>query len=43
LGLRVKLNNKLSINSGFQKNTIDKSNDKYLKNRLWNTILFYKL
>ena len=42
LGLRVKLNNKLSINSGFQKNTIDKSNDKYLKNRLWNTILFYK-
>ena len=42
LGLRIKLNEKLSINSGFQKNTILKSSDNYLKNRLWNTILFYK-
>ena len=42
LGLRIKLNEKLTINSGFQKNTIFKSSEKYLKNRLWNTILFYK-
>lgn len=42
LGFRIKLNEKLSINSGFQKNTILKSSDNYLKNRLWNTILFYK-
>ena len=42
LGFRIKLNEKLNINSGFQKNTIFKSSEKYLKNRLWNTTLFYK-
>ena len=42
LGAIVKLNDKFTINSGFQKNTIAKSSDNYLKNRLWNTILFYK-
>lgn len=41
LGTRFKLNNKLSVNTGFQKNTIAKSGNNYLKNRLWNTILFY--
>ena len=42
-GLKIKLNDKITINSGFQKNTIFKSEDNYLKNRLWNTILFYKI
>jgi hypothetical protein len=42
-GFRVKVNEKLTLNSGFQKNTIFKSTDSYLKNRLWNTILFYKI
>lgn len=42
-GLKLKLSEKATINTGFQKNTIFKSSDKYLKNRLWNTILFYKI
>ena len=42
-GLRVKLNEKMTLNTGFQKNTIFKSSEHYLKKRLWNTILFYKL
>ena len=43
LGLNVKVSDKLSFISGFQKNTIAKSSANYLKNRLWNTILFYRL
>jgi len=43
LGFKVKLNEKATINSGFQKNTIFKSSEMYLKNRFWNTILFYKI
>jgi hypothetical protein len=42
-GIKVKLNNKITLNTGFQKNTIFKSTDQYLKNRLWNTLLFYKI
>ncbi|OUU22000.1 MAG: hypothetical protein CBC08_01715 [Flavobacteriaceae bacterium TMED48] len=42
-GLGIKLTDKMRINTGFQKNTIFKSTDNYLKNRLWNTILFYKI
>ncbi len=42
-GLAIKLTSKLRINTGFQKNTIFKATDRYLKNRLWNTVLFYKL
>lgn len=43
LGFKIKFNDRVTINTGFQKNTIFKSTDKYLKNRLWNTILFYKI
>ena len=42
-GIKVKLNNKITLNTGFQKNTIFKNSDQYLKNRLWNTLLFYKI
>lgn len=42
LGFRFKFSEQLSLVSGFQKNTILKSANNYLKNRLWNTILFYK-
>jgi hypothetical protein len=42
-GIKVKLNDKITLNTGFQKNTIFKSTDQYLKNRLWNTLLFYKI
>ncbi|MDA7693251.1 DUF2490 domain-containing protein [Flavobacteriaceae bacterium] len=42
LGFRFKFSEQLSMVSGFQKNTILKATDQYLKNRLWNTILFYK-
>lgn len=42
LGFRFKFSKQLSLVSGFQKNTILKSANNYLKNRLWNTILFYK-
>ncbi len=43
LGLKIKLSDKATLNTGFQKNTIFKSTDLYLKNRLWNTTLFYKI
>ena len=43
LGFKFKVNDKAIINTGFQKNTILKSTDLYLKNRFWNTILFYKI
>ena len=43
LGFNLKLNQNFTILSGFQKNTIAKSSSNYLKNRFWNTILFYKL
>ena len=43
LGFKFKINEKASINTGFQKNTILKSTDLFLKNRFWNTILFYKI
>ena len=43
LGLNVKVSDHLRFLSGFQKNTIAKSSTNYLKNRLWNTILFYRL
>ena len=42
-GIKVRLNDKITLNTGFQKNTIFKSTDQYLKNRLWNTLLFYKI
>ena len=42
LGFRFKFSEQLSLVSGFQKNNILKSANNYLKNRLWNTILFYK-
>ncbi|MGB0828077.1 MAG: DUF2490 domain-containing protein [Flavobacteriaceae bacterium] len=42
-GFRIKLNEKMTLNTGFQKNTIFKSSEQYLTKRLWNTILFYKL
>jgi hypothetical protein len=42
-GIKVKLNDKITLNTGFQKNTFFKSTDQYLKNRLWNTLLFYKI
>ena len=42
LGFCFKFSEQLSLVSGFQKNTILKSANNYLKNRLWNTILFYK-
>ena len=43
LGFNIKFNNKLNILSGFQKNTILKPSNNYLINRLWNTIIFYKI
>ena len=43
LGFNVKFNNKLNVLSGFQKNTILKTSNNYLINRLWNTIIFYKI
>ena len=43
LGFNIKFNNKLNILSGFQKNTILKASNNYLINRLWNTIIFYKI
>jgi len=43
LGLNIKVSDKLRLISGFQKNTIAKSSANYLKNRLWNTLLFYRL
>ena len=43
LGFNIKFNNKLNVLSGFQKNTILKSSNNYLINRLWNTIIFYKI
>lgn len=42
-GFKLKINSQMTINTGFQKNTIRKSDDQYLKNRFLNTILFYKL
>ena len=42
-GFKVKLNSKTTLNTGFQKNTLFKGTDQYLKTRLWNTILFYKI
>jgi len=42
LGFRAKLSKQITLNTGFQKNTISKSAINYLKNRLWNTILFYR-
>jgi hypothetical protein len=42
LGFRAKLSKQITLNTGFQKNTISKSTTTYLKNRLWNTILFYR-
>ena len=43
LGFNIKFNNKLNVLSGFQKNTILKTSNNYLINRLWNTIIFYKI
>lgn len=43
LGLNIRLSDKLRFLSGFQKNTLAKSSATYLKKRLWNTILFYRL
>ncbi len=43
LGFNIKFNNKLNILTGFQKNTILKPSSDYLINRLWNTIIFYKI
>ncbi|MDA9879438.1 DUF2490 domain-containing protein [Flavobacteriaceae bacterium] len=42
-GFKVKLNSKTTLNTGFQINTLFKGTDQYLKTRLWNTILFYKI
>ena len=42
-GFSMKLNSKTTLNTGFQKNTIFKATDQYLKTRLWNTLLIYKL
>jgi hypothetical protein len=42
-GIKIKLSDKMVLNSGFQKTTSQKSSGDFLKNRLWNTILFYKL
>jgi len=41
-GIKIKLSDKMVLNSGFQKTTSQKSSGNFLKNRLWNTILFYK-
>ena len=43
IGFNIKFNNKLNVLSGFQKNTILKTSNNYLINRLWNTIIFYKI
>ena len=43
LGFNIKFNNKFNILTGFQKNTILKPSSDYLINRLWNTIIFYKI
>lgn len=43
LGLKLELNKQITLNTGFQKNTISKSGGNFLINRLWNTTLFYKL
>ena len=43
LGFNVKLNEKATLLSGFQKNMIAKPSNSYLINRFWNSILFYKL
>ena len=43
VGFNIKFNNKLNVLTGFQKNTIFKSSSNYLINRLWNTIIFYKI
>ena len=43
LGFNVKFNNKLNVLSGFQKNIILRTSNNYLINRLWNTIIFYKI
>lgn len=43
LGIKLDLNKKITLNTGFQKNTISKSSGNFLINRLWNTTLFYKL
>ena len=43
IGFNIKFNNKLNVLSGFQKNTILKASNNYLINRLWNTIIFYKI
>ena len=43
LGFNIKFNNKLNVLTGFQKNTILKASNNYLINRLWNTIIFYKI
>ncbi|MEK9612495.1 MAG: DUF2490 domain-containing protein [Flavobacteriaceae bacterium] len=42
-GMKLKFNEKMTLISGFQKNTIAQSGGNFLKNRLWNTLLFYKL
>ena len=42
LGFQLKINDRASLITGFQKNTIAKSQNNYLINRLWNNILFYK-
>ena len=40
-GINAKLSNKASLLTGFQKNTIARGEDRYLKNRFLNTILRY--
>ena len=42
LGFQLKISDRATLITGFQKNTIDKSQNNYLINRLWNNILFYK-
>jgi hypothetical protein len=42
-GLKLQLNKKMVLNTGFQKNTLKVNDDNYLSFRLWTNTLIYKL